>query len=419
MIPIIGTYVAADCLPAPYPNSMLRARATNPEENEMDFQLSTEQRMLQESTKKMVDRHIQPVLSAFPADRPLPKEQVKTILQLLAREGLTACRIPESAGGSALSALNMGLMFEQLPPVIAFAVLAQDVTVSRIYMGSTPEQRERLLPDLISARKITCTGATEPDTGSDPRGIKTRATEDGDSLVVTGRKLWISNASICDVINTTASVGQKADGLSRVIRVVIDREDSPFEANEVPVLGLKQGHLGEVVFDQCRVPKANQLGAEDDASRILTLTWMINRPLVGLFGVHLAQKAFDMALKYSGERIQFGRTIGGFQLVQELLADIAMAVTTSRLLCYYALSCIDRGERANHISAMAKRYSLTACQRAISQAMEVHGAMGISQELGLEQLYRDVRMLPIPDGTNQILTLIEGRELTGVPAYRV
>ena len=113
---------------------------------------------------------------------------------------------------------------------------------------------------------------------------------------------------------------------------------------------------------------------------------------------------------------------GGFAEVTPqrvtVLADTAMAITTSRLLCYHALEMIDAGERANQISAMAKRYSLEACQRAISMAMEVHGAMGISRELGLEQLFRDCRMLPIPDGTNQILALIEGRELTGIQAYR-
>jgi alkylation response protein AidB-like acyl-CoA dehydrogenase len=133
----------------------------------------------------------------------------------------------------------------------------------------------------------------------------------------------------------------------------------------------------------------------------------------------MADAALSVALKYAGDRVQFGRPIGSTQLVQEMLADISTAVTTSRLLCYYALSCIDNGDRANQISAMAKRYAIANCQRAVSLAMEVHGAMGISRELGLERHYRDIRMLPIPDGTNQILTLIEGRELTGTQAYRV
>src|SRR5690606_20619090 len=123
-------------------------------------------------------------------------------------------------------------------------------------------------------------------------------------------------------------------------------------------------------------------------------------------------------VKYAGEREMFGRKIGGFQLVQQLLADIAAAVTTSRLLCYYALNCVDNGTPSGQASSMAKRYAVDACIRAISMAMEVHGAMGISTELGLEELYRDARMLPIPDGTNQILTLIEGREITGLSAIR-
>jgi alkylation response protein AidB-like acyl-CoA dehydrogenase len=384
----------------------------------MDFQLSSEQRMIQEAIRRMVDREIQPILKAHNPDTPLPKEAMRQILQLCANQGLTAARVPESAGGGGLPTLVYGLMMEQLPPVVTLALLGQEVTVTRIYFESTDEQRERLLPDLISARKITCTGTTEPDVGSDPRSVTTRAIDDGDAYLITGRKMWITNASICDIINVTSSVGKDEAGLSRMMRIVVEREYSPIEVREIPTLGLRQGHLGEVLFENCRVPKANQLGQVGDAARILTLTWLANRPILGLCAVHMAEAALKLAVQYSGQRVQFGRPIGSTQLVQEMLADISTAVTTSRLLCYYALSCIDKGDRANQVSAMAKRYSIAACQRAVSLAMEVHGAMGISRELGLERYFRDIRMLPIPDGTNQILTLIEGRELTGMKAYR-
>jgi alkylation response protein AidB-like acyl-CoA dehydrogenase len=385
----------------------------------MDFQLTSEQRMIQDAVKRMVARDIQPVLDAHDADRPLPKEVMRGLLQICARQGLTSARVPESAGGAGLPTLTYGLMFEQLPPVVGFAIVGQEATATRIALESTSEQRERLLPDLIAARKITCTGSTEPDAGSDHRGIKTRATEAGDHILVNGRKMWITNASICDVITITATLGQAADGSNRMVRIVVDREESPFETSKTPCLGLCQGHLGEVLFDNCRVPKRNMLGRVGDAARVLTLTWLANRPLFGLMATNMAQRALDAALTYAADRTQFGRSIASYQLVQELLADISAAVTTSRLICYYALDCIDNGERANGVSAMAKRYAIAACQRAISMAMEVHGSMGISRELGLEQLYRDCRMLPIPDGTNQILTLIEGRELTGVSAYRL
>ncbi|HEY5831702.1 MAG: acyl-CoA dehydrogenase family protein [Hyphomicrobiaceae bacterium] len=384
----------------------------------MDFQLTSEQRMIQESARRMVERDIQPVLDKQDREKPLPKEVMRQLLQVCAGQGLTSARVPQAVGGAGLPTLTYGLMFEQLPPVVGFAIVGQEATATRIAYDSSDEQRERLLPDIIAARKITCTGSTEPDAGSDHRGIKTRAAMNGEHVVINGRKMWITNASICDVINITATLGKASDGANRMIRVVVDREESPFETSKTPCLGFAQGHLGEVLFDNCRVPKRNILGQEGDAARVLTLTWLANRPLFGLMAVNMAQRALDAAVKYAGDRSQFGRSIASYQLVQELLADISAAVTTSRLICYYALDAIDNGDRANGVSAQAKRYALATCQRAISMAMEVHGAMGISREVGLEQLYRDCRMLPIPDGTNQILALIEGRELTGISTFR-
>ena len=345
---------------------------------------------------------------------------MRRILEICAVQGLTAPRIPEKDGGAGLSALMLGLMYEQLPPAVGFGVLAHEVTAARIHFDSTSEQRERFLPDLIAARRIASTATTEPAGGSDTRAIATRARRDGDHFVLDGRKMWISSITISDVVNVTASVidGETAEKRPPIGRFLVEREHSPFEARTIDTLGLKQAHLGEVVFDGCRVPAANHVGTAGDAGKVLTLSWLINRPVIGLMAVNMAQQALDAALTYAADRTQFGKPLAQFQLIQELLADISAAVTTSRLVCYYALSAIDRGERANHVTAMAKRHALAACQRAISLAMEVHGAMGIAVETGLEQLYRDVRMLPIPDGTNQILTLIEGRELTGVPAYR-
>ncbi len=384
------------------------------------FQLTSEQASIQDAVRRMVERDINPVLKAHPADRSLPKDALVRIMKVCAKQGLTSARVPESLGGAEMSTLTYGLMVEQLPSVVTLAVLGQEVTATRISLDSSTDQRERFLPGLIAGEKICCTGTTEPDVGSDSRGVKTRLEDDGpDHFKLTGRKMWITNASICDLINVTATYGKDSSGRANTTRIIVERDKSPYEAREIPVLGLRQGHLGEVLFDNCRVPRQNQLGTAGDAARVLNMTWLANRPILGLCAVHMAQRALDAALLYAADRKQFGRPIASFQLMQELLADISVAVTTSRLLCYHALSVIDAGGgNSNHLSAMAKRYSLAACMRAVSMAMEVHGAMGISCEVGLEQLFRDVRMLPIPDGTNQILTLIEGRELTGIPAYR-
>lgn len=384
----------------------------------MDFRLSSEQTMIQESLRKMVDRDIDPILKSADRNLPLPKDKVRQIVKICAQQGLTSARLPESAGGMGVSALTFGIMREQLPPTVSFFCGGQEGTALRIYMGGDEEQAERYVPALVAGDMLSCSGTTEPDAGSDPRAMRTRAVEDGDQMVVNGHKMWVTGAGVCDMMLVLATVGKNASGHNRNIWLAVNQEESPFVQRKIQTLGLKQGHLGEAIFDNCRVPKRNVIGDEGTGGRVLKQTWMVQRPMLGLLAVRMAERALEAATKYAGEREMFGRKIGGFQLVQQLLADIATAVTTSRLLCYYALNCIDNGAPSGHASSMAKRYSIDACTRAISLAMEVHGAMGISTELGLEELYRDARMLPIPDGTNQILTLIEGRELTGISAIR-
>jgi alkylation response protein AidB-like acyl-CoA dehydrogenase len=384
----------------------------------MDFRLSEEQELLRDSVRRMVRTEIEPRLKANDPDRPLPKTVMLEIYAALANMGLTAPRLPADAGGGAMRMLDYGIAFEQLPPVIAISLISHECTIARIHAEGGAEHAQNLLPDLIAGRKICCTGSTEPNTGSDPRGIITRLTELGGECSVSGTKMWITNGTISDVMIATCSVGRAENGSAVMRRVLFERDKSPYDAREIPVLGFKQGHLSEVVLDDCRVPTKNVLGSGGDAARILQSTWEGNRPLLGLSAVHMAQKALDTAIEYAGVRRQFGEAIGQKQLVQGRLADIATAVTTSRLLCYHALSLIDDGARAGGTSAMAKRYATTACAEAISLAMQVHGAMGIAKETGLERLYRDVRMLPIPDGTNEILTLILGRELTGLNALR-
>jgi alkylation response protein AidB-like acyl-CoA dehydrogenase len=383
----------------------------------MEFERTEDQALLVDSARRMVETEIKPILDRNPQDRPLAKPEMLKIFAVFSREGLTAPRLPVEAGGSGMKMLDYGMVYEQLPPVVAISLLSHEVTITRIHAESTEEQRERFLPDAIAGRKICCTGSTEPDTGSDPRGIKTRLTERDGKLFVNGRKMWITNGSISDIAVVTC-VATDPSGKAQMRRIAIEREASPYQAREIPCLGLRQGHLAELLFDDVGVPDNNALGAAGDAARVLTITWNVNRPLMGLSAVYLAQRALDAAIAYAGMRKQFGRLIGATQLVQERLADIATAVETSRLLCYKALDDVDRGVRSNGPSAMAKRYATNACLQAISLAMGVHGAMGVSDEMGLEQLFRDARMLIVPDGTNEILALMIGRELTGIDAFR-
>src|SRR5690606_4890343 len=158
----------------------------------MDFRLSDEQKMIQESIRKMVDRDITPILKSEDPNLPLPKEKVRQIVKICAQQGLTSARLPESAGGMGVSALTFGIMREQLPPTVSFFCGGQEGTALRIYMGGNEEQAERYIQPLISGDILACSGTTEPDAGSDPRAIRTRAVEDGDYMVVNGHKMWVT-----------------------------------------------------------------------------------------------------------------------------------------------------------------------------------------------------------------------------------
>ena len=384
----------------------------------MDFALTHDQELMRDSVRRLVDREVEPLLREHDANQALPKTVFLSALRAFAELGLTAARLPEDAGGPGTGMLEYGIMVEQIPPAVGVALIAHEASTARLYAEANEEQRQRLLPDFIAARKFFCTGSTEPDTGSDPRGVKTRLTRKGDGLVLDGRKMWISNVAECDAILVTCLDCREEAAGNKVIKVVVERDRSPFEARNIDTIGLRQGLLGEAVFEATPIAPENVVVSGSGGTEVLKTSWAVNRPLFGLLAVHLAQRACDMAIEYAGVRRQFGKAIGAHQLVQKNLSDVVTAVTTSRLLCYYALSMVDHGAPAEGAAAMAKRYAQNACREAVWQAMNVLGAMGLSTEAKIEALYRDVRMIAIPDGTNEILALIHGRELTGFEAFR-
>lgn len=348
----------------------------------MNFRLTDDQEMLVDAARKVSEKHLQPLLASRARDAALSKGDVLEVLSKCADVGLTSARIPEEAGGMGMKMLDYGLVMEQMPPTVGLIVQPHEATTTRIHFGGSEEQRRRYVPKLMAGTIVGATGSTEPDCGSDPRGIRTTGELRSGRLVINGRKQWISNATVCDLIHITCRIPDGQGG-HKLGRVLVERAESPFDTREVDMHGLRQAPLGEVSFGDCMVPQDNICPDGADTAKLLTITWMANRPAVGLMAVHLAQKALDMSRQYAGVRKQFGRHIGAFQSIQVDLADVETLVTTSRLLCYSALSAIDNGVRANGLSAMAKRYAVDACDRAIALAMRIHGAMGLSTELGM------------------------------------
>lgn len=383
----------------------------------MEFKLNEDQRLIKETARELVSREIEPVMASHDRDVPLPKEVVLALHASLKSLGLMAPRLSVEDGGSGLGYLNYGLIMEELPASLGISVMAQEANITRIFMGADAKQKERLLPDLLDGRKILCSSISEPNVGSDPRGIETRARLEGDEVILDGTKLWITNGSISDVSIVVASLSNGRVEGNPITRIVVEREHSPYRTRDMEMIGLRQGHLSEVIFENCRVPAYNVLGTPGDAHGSLTYTWLANRPLLGLLAVGLARKALEACLSYVGVRKQFGRYIGKFQLVQEMLSEIATRIDASRLLCYRALSLMDDGQRTNRESSMAKWFATEQCLWALQLAMQIHGASGLTREVGIERLFRDARMLTIPDGTTQIQHLIVGKDLTGMAAF--
>lgn len=380
----------------------------------MNFEFTTEQHQLRDAAIRLSEKKLAPILARHPKDSPLPKPVMLEIFQILAEFGLTGARVPEELGGSGLRMLDYGLVFEQLPPVIALALIAHDGTTSRLCASGAAHDFPQLIDDLLAGRKIACTASTEPTTGSDPRSIKLRIREsdDGKTAYLSGTKQWITNGTIADV----AFVTGKLEGNGELQRYIIEHAASPFKASEIPCVGLQQGHLSELVFDQVAVPRSNAIGNDNSTMKTLTQAWLVNRPLLGLLGLRAAERAKETALSHVKDRVQFGAVLASKQLMQEALVDIEASIESARLLCYSALDAADRGVATQALSAMAKRQGVATAEKAASIAMRLCGAMGLATETGVEQHCRDIKMLSIPDGTYEILTLIAGRDITGQSA---
>lgn len=383
----------------------------------MDFEASADQRQLQDATDRLVSGRIEPILAAHPADRPLPKAAMIDIFRRLAEFGLTGARVPVEAGGAGLAMVDYGLMFERLPAVVALALIAHEGTASRFHASGADAQFPELFAALLAGQKIACTASTEPTTGSDPRSIRLRVRDGADASTVrlTGTKQWITNGTIADVALVTGKRGE-SDGPEDLKRYLVERAVSPFDASEIACIGLRQGHLSELVFDDSPVPAGNVVGNDKSTMETLTQAWLVNRPLFGLLALTMAQAAGRIALAHVRERQQFGAALARKQLVQEAIVDIESSILSARLLCLMALDAADRGRATQALSAMAKRQGVQTAERTAGIAMRLCGAMGLAEETGVEKHLRDIRMLTIPDGTFEILTLIAGRDLTGQSA---
>jgi alkylation response protein AidB-like acyl-CoA dehydrogenase len=330
--------------------------------------------------------------------------------------GFIAGTVPHEKGGMGLTFSTHGMLIERLSqafPALAGLIFIASSMAGKVGREGTPQQYETYFQGMLSGALIGAGAITEPSVGSNPAEITTTATRSGDDWIINGEKCWISNGGISDLVMVVARTGA---GRSNLSRFIVERKDG-YTSSDIPKMAMGEWPTSIMRFDNVRVPAWRQMGREGGGLESTLRSFEVARCYVALLSVGIAQATFDVALDYAKQRVQWGKPIGQHQLVQDMLAEMATQVDAARLLAYRGLSLVDKGVRCDTQTSMAKWYATEMAVKVTSMAVQIHGAYGISTEYPCERLFREARILTIPDGTTQIQKLIIGRNLTGLSAF--
>ncbi|MER7456793.1 acyl-CoA dehydrogenase family protein [Micromonospora sp. NPDC126480] len=382
----------------------------------MDLQLSAEQAAVRRLAADFVDREVLPHAAEW--DR---RESIDPgIVGKLGEVGFLGLTVPVEHGGSGGDHLSYCLVLEELgrgdSAVRGIVSVSLGLVAKSIAAHGTAEQRERWLPALCSGAALGCFALTEPDSGSDAAALATRAVRDGDDWLITGRKTFITNGTTADVALVLARTG--GPGHRGITAFLVPTGAPGFGRREIHgKLGLRAQATAELVLDGVRVPDSARLGDEGGGFRLALATLAKGRMSVAAGCVGIAQGCLDAAVGYAGQRTQFGKPIAGHQLVQQLLAAIAVDTAAARLLVWRVADLIDRGEPFATEASMAKLFASEAAVRAANDAIQVFGGYGYIDEYPVGKYLRDARVATLYEGTSQIQQLLIGRALTGVNAF--
>jgi butyryl-CoA dehydrogenase len=374
----------------------------------MDFSLSEEQELIRSSAREFCEREIAPHVRDWDREEDLDR----ALVQKLAGVGYLA--------GWELDTVSYALVMEELgradSSVRGIVSVNVGLVGKTIAKWGTDEQRDEWLPRLASGESLGCYALTEPGSGSDPSSLSTRAVRDGDDWVLSGSKIFItlgSWAGVALVFARTADEG--ARGLTCFL---VPTGSEGFSAVRIKgKLGLRAQDTAELTLDGVRVADANRLGGEGDGFKVAMSALDNGRISLAAGCVGIAQGCLEACLRYASERQQFGKPIASHQLVQELIADIAVETDAARLLTWRAAALADAGARHTLESSIAKYYASEASVRAANAAVQVHGGYGYIDEYPVGKYLRDARVTTLYEGTSQIQKLIIGRSLTGENAF--
>jgi alkylation response protein AidB-like acyl-CoA dehydrogenase len=382
----------------------------------MTLALTEEQELLRATAADFVDREVVPHAAAW--DR---RECVDpAIVGRLADLGFLGLTVPESDGGSGGDHLSYCLVLEELgrgdSAVRGIVSVSLGLVAKSLAAHGSADQRAQWLPRLCSGTALGCFALTEPDSGSDAAALTTRAVRDGDDWLLTGTKTFITNGTTADVALVFARTG--GPGHRGISAFLVPTDSTGLTRREIHgKLGLRGQATGELRFDDVRVPASALVGEAGGGFRLALATLAKGRMSVAAGCVGIAQGCLDAAVGYAGQRTQFGKPIAGHQLVQQLLASIAVDTAAARLLVWQVADRIDRGEPFATEASMAKLFASEAAVRAANNAVQVFGGYGYIDEYPVGKYLRDARVATLYEGTSQIQQLLIGRALTGVNAF--
>lgn len=382
----------------------------------MDFGLTEEQKIIKANARRFMDNEISPYVEDQEKKGPMDREMVGLLLKKLISVGFIAGPFPSEWGGSDLDEQSHGIMTEELWrvwPALGVVALVDPAPARWAMEAGDRGLMERFVSPILQGEKIGCGAITEPDVGSNPREIQTTAVRNGDHYVLNGTKIWITNGSVADLIVCVCKIKDEP-GLNLLI---VDKDVSSYKTRELNKLGLKASPTSEILFDDCIVPVSNRVGKPGSGLRETLKRFEGARATLAVGAVGIAQAALEAAVKYAGERKQWGKTLSGHQTIQHMIAEMETLTDASRLLAYRAFYMIDQGGRAVRESSMAKYYCCESAVKVASMALQIHGAYGLSNEFPVERYFRDARTLTIPDGTSEIQRLIVAREVLEVSAF--
>jgi len=382
------------------------------------FPLSDEHKMLRDAARDFAQKEIAPIAAEFDESGEFPHATIKKMGGM----GFMGIEVPEQYGGAGMDALAYVLALEEICKADAAHGVVMSVNNSLYCHGilkfGTEEQKRKFITPIASGKSIGAYSLTEPQSGSDSGTMKCRATRDGDFYVLNGRKSWVTSGPVAEyiVVFMMTDPDKKQKGVSAFL---VDTKTSGFaRGKKEPKLGIRASATSEIIFDDCRVPIENRLGAEGEGFKIAMTVLDAGRIGIASQALGIAEAAYEAARQYAGQREAFGQPIGAFQGTGFKIADMKTRIEASRLLVYNAALTKEKskasGGRYTLEASMAKLFASETAMFVTHHALQIHGGMGYSKELPIERYFRDAKVTEIYEGTSEIQRLVISRSELGL-----